>query len=128
MKNVFIGLLVVAAGAGVYFFVLKKKQKETKATINKEWVIGKWKASTAKDSAFNSYQYNFLKDGSVLRSVSDTVKADTLYYEWSKANELVWKEKASDSTGKIFAVIKQTSDSLQLQSTDSLVILFTKLK
>lgn len=128
MNKLFIGLLIVAAGAGVYFFVLKKKKSTTTDPINKEWVIGKWKANAANDSAFSQYRYDFLKDGNIVRSLNDSAKADTSHYEWSKNNELVWKETAADSVGKVFAVVKLTQDSLQVQAKDSSVILFTKMK
>jgi hypothetical protein len=128
MNKLFIGLLVVAAGAGVYFFILKKKEKGKEVTINKEWVIGKWKADAGKDSAFSSFRYELLKNGGIVRSLSDSAKADTLHYEWSKAKEFILKSKAADSSGKVFAVIKLTQDSLQLQSNDSSLILFTRLK
>lgn len=128
MKNVFIGLLIVAAGTGVFFLVRKKKDKPATNEINKEWVVGKWKADAGKDSAFSRYSYDFLKDGNIVRSLNDSAQADTSHYEWNKNNELVWKEGLSDSTSKVFAVIKLTLDSLQVQSKDSAIILFTKLK
>lgn len=128
MKNVFIGLLIVAAGTGIFFLLRKKKGKSTANEINKEWIVGKWKADAGKDSAFSLYRYDFTKDGNILRSLSDSAKADTSHYEWNKANELVWKEKANDSTGEFFSIIKLTKDSLQIQSKDSATILFTKLK
>lgn len=126
MNKLFIGLLIVAAGAGV-FFVLRKKKNTTTYSINKEWIIGKWKAGDKKDSAFSQYSYDFLKDGNIIRSLNDSAKADTSHYEWKK-NELIWKETAGDSTGKVFSVLKLTQDSLQLQSKDSLQILFIRTK
>mgnify|MGYP001558768155 CR=1 FL=1 len=128
MNKLFIGLLIVVAGAGVFFVLRKKKNNSTTTKINKEWIIGKWKADAGKDSAFILYSYDFLKDGNIVRSLNDSVKADTSQYEWSKRNELVWKETAGDSTGKIFSVLKLTQDSLQVQSGDSSMILFVKLK
>ncbi len=128
MKNVLIGLLIVAAGTGIFFLLRKKKDNPIVNEINKEWIVGKWKADAGKDSAFSQYSYDFLKDGNILRSLSDSVKTDTSHYEWNKANELVWKEKSGDSTSKTFSVIKLTKDSLQIQSKDSATILFTKLK
>lgn len=128
MNKLFIGLLIVAAGTGVFFFLRTKKNTSTSNEIKKEWILGKWKADAGKDSAFSSYNYDFLKDGSILRSLNDSAKADTSHYEWDKNNELLWKENASDSAGKIFSVIKLTLDSLQVQSKDSVKILFTKLK
>ena len=128
MNKLFIGLLIVAAGAGTFFLLRKKKNTTTTNDIKKEWIIGKWKADAGKDSAFSMYHYDFLKDGNIVRSLNDSAKADTSHYEWKKANELVWKEKPGDSTGKIFSVLKLTQDSLQVQSKDSVIILFTKLK
>jgi hypothetical protein len=128
MNKLFIGLLIVAAGAGAFFLLRKKKENTKTNAINKEWIIGKWKADAGKDSAFSMFSYNFLKEGNIIRSVSDTVKADTLHYEWGKANEIIWKQKTTDSVGKTFEVIRLTQDSLQIQSKDSATILFTKLK
>jgi hypothetical protein len=130
MKKLFIGLLVVAAGGAAFFLLNKKKNTTEVATINKELIIGKWKtdAVMANDSGFNKYSYNFQKEGTVLRSLNDSVKSDTTHYEWSKASELVWKEKAGDSTGKTYSVVKLTQDSLQVQSKDSSTVLFIKVK
>ncbi|NOT51207.1 MAG: hypothetical protein HOP10_08010 [Chitinophagaceae bacterium] len=129
MNKLFIGLLIVAAGAGVYFFVLKKKNDNPATQIKKEWIIGKWKAEAANDSAFSRYHYDFTKEGNIVRSLNDSAAvADTSHYEWNNKSELVWKETAVDSSGKVFAVVKLTEDSLQVRSKDSVVILFTKMK
>ena len=128
MNKLFIGLLIVAAGAGVFFLLRKKKNATTTHDIQKEWIIGKWKADAGKDSVLSSYSYDFLKDGNIVRSLNDSAKADTSHYEWGKNNELVWKEKLSDSTGKILSVLKLTQDSLQLQAADSSIVLFIKVK
>ncbi|HMK25227.1 MAG TPA: hypothetical protein VK483_04290 [Chitinophagaceae bacterium] len=128
MNKLFIGLLIVAAGAGTFFLLRKKNNTTTTNDIKKEWIVGKWKADAGKDSAFRSYNYDFLKDGNVIRSLNDSAKADTSHYEWNKKNELIWKKNAGDSTGRIFSVLKLTQDSLQVQSKDSTTILFTKLK
>ena len=131
MNKLFIGLLIVAAGAGVFFLLSKKKNETAIAAINKELIIGKWKTASSypeKDTAQPIYQYNFLKDGNIVKSLNDSAKADTSHYQWSKTDELVWKERVSDSTGNIYAVVKLTSDSLQVQTKDSSTILFTKVK
>lgn len=128
MNKLFIGLLIVAAGAGIFFVLRKKKSTSTTTKINKEWIIGKWNADAGKDSAFSQYRYDFLNDGNIVRSLNDSAKADTAHYEWNKKNELLWKEKAGDSTGKIFSVLKLTQDNLQVQSQDSATILFVKMK
>lgn len=144
MNKLFIGLLIVAAGAGAFFLLSKKKNTTETAKINKELIIGKWKtdAVMANDSAFNKYSYDFQKEGTVIRSLNDSVKADTSHYKWSKANKLVWsewtlpvspsgpseKENTSDSTDKIYSIVKLTRDSLQIQSQDSTTVIFTKTK
>ena len=132
MNKLFIGLLIIAAGAGVFF--LLRKKSTTNGTLNeikKEWILGKWKTESyqpAKDSAQPLYRYEFLKDGNLLWSLSDSAKADSLHYEWSKNNELVWNEKASDSAGNVFAVLHLGQDTLQVKGKDSVTILFTRFK
>ena len=131
MNKLLIGLLIVAAGAGAFFYFNQRTcNKPPQDSLTKEWIVGKWKSDAvmANDSNFSKYQFNFQKDGNVIRSLNDTVKADTLHYEWNKANELVWKEKASDSNGKIYLVTKLTPDSLQVHTADSSIVLFTRIK
>ena len=130
MNKLFIGLLIIAAGAGTFILLRKKKNNEFSNDIKKEWIVGKWKTNAVltNDPNFSKSQFDFQKDGKVIRSLNDSVKADTSHYEWNKANQLVWKEKLSDSTGKIYVVVKLTQDSLQFQSADSSTVLFTKVK
>lgn len=128
MNKLIIGLLVAAAGTGIFFLLRNKKHSDPENKINKEWIIGQWKADAGKDSVFSSYKYDFLKEGTIIRSANDSVKADTLRYEWNKTNALTWKENDGDSAGKMYTILKLTTDSLQLQSADSAVILFTRIK
>jgi hypothetical protein len=129
MNKLIIGLLIVAAGTGVFFLLRKKKDTTVTNGLNKEWIVGKWKQNAGTtDTSFSNYQFDFQKDGHVIRSLNDSVTADTTHYEWNKANDLVWMEKHGDSTGKTYAVLKLTPDSLQVQSADSSTMLFTKLK
>lgn len=134
MKNVFIGLLIIAAGTGVYFFLIKKKNTGTEQAnaINKELLAGKWKTVSYQpvvDSLQPLYGYDFQKDGIALRSASDTVKADTTHYSWNKENELVIKANAADTAGVAYVVQKLSADTLQVQSkTDKVIILLTKAK
>ena len=128
MNKLFIGLLIVAAGAAALFYFNRRTcNKPAQDSLTKEWIVGKWKADAGKDSVFSSYSYDFLKDGNIVRSLNDSVKADTSHYEWNKKNELVWKENAADSTGKILSVLKLTQDSLQVQAADSSTVLFIKV-
>jgi hypothetical protein len=130
MKKLLIGLLVVAAGTGIFFFACKQKDKPVTQELKKEMIIGQWttQSTPGNDSSFNQYRYEFQKEGQLVKSLNDSVKADTAHYEWNKDNELVWKENATDSAGKNFTVLKLTADSLQVQGKDSVTILFTKLK
>jgi hypothetical protein len=130
MNKLFIGLLIVAAGTGAFFF-FRNKNKTTASDITKEWIVGKWKNEPAKplmDSARLSYQYEFDTTGRVIRTLNDSVKADTTHYSWTKKNELTWKDRITDSTEKVYSVIKLTQDSLQLRSPDSITFLFTRVK
>ena len=129
MKKLFIGLLLVAAGTGAfYYFNQKTCSKSPQDSLNKELIIGKWKtdAVIANDSAFNKLHYNFEKEGLLI--ISDSIEADSTHYEWSKTNNLVWKDKATDSSGVSYTVLTLTTDSLRVQSKDSNIILFTKVK
>ena len=130
MNKLFIGLLIVAAGAGAFFLLRQKKSNNSTTKINKEWIIGQWKTenSIPGDSAFHLFRYDFLKEGHIVRFLNDSSTADTIHYEWKKNNELRWSGNALDTTIKEFAVIKLSIDSLQLQTKDSAVILFTKIK
>ena len=84
---------------------------------------------SAFDSNFNKYHYDFKTDGTVLKSLSDSVNADTSRYEWTKNNELIWKENPNDTTNALFIVTKLNSDSLLLvKSKDSSIFYFSKLK
>ncbi|MBL7745872.1 MAG: hypothetical protein JNM19_00470 [Chitinophagaceae bacterium] len=119
MKKLLIGLLVIAAGAGAFFLLNKKKNTAETTSVNKELILGKWKPLSKEpeaDTIQPMYQFDFQKNGLAMRSVSDTVKADSVYYEWNKAGELVVKEKVTDSAGVAYVVVKLTADSLQVQS------------
>lgn len=132
MNKLFIGLLIVAAGAGIfYYFNQRTCNKPPQDSISKDLLVGKWKAvpeQPARDSAQPIYQYEFQQAGTVLRSLQNSAIANTLHYEWRNSNELVWKETTADSAGKIYTVVLLTKDSLQLQFKDSITDLFIKAK
>ena len=145
MKKIFIGLLIIAAGAVIFFLLQKKDKLITSNNIQKEWIIGKWKLGSIilpKDSNDNfvagiigiiepdlrKYQYEFKKDGAISFWLEDSLTKDSSRYEWNKAGQLVWKEHPADTSGDVFKVSIPVKDSLVLQSSDSVVLLFTKLK
>ena len=136
MNKLLIGLLIIAAGAGTFLYLRNKKKETVSNEFKKELIIGKWKTNDVltNDSNFNKFQFNFQQNGTIIRSLNDSAKADTFQFEWNKANELVWaelipteKEKPIDSIGKIYKVIKLTADSFQVKAADSSIILFTKV-
>ena len=136
MNKLLIGLLIISAGAGTFLYLRNKKKETVPNEFEKELIIGKWKTNDVltNDSNFNKFQFNFQQNGTIIRSLNDSAKADTIHFEWNKANELVWaeliptdKEKSIDSIGKIYKVIKLTADSFQVKAADSSTILFTKV-
>jgi hypothetical protein len=115
----------------VYFFVIKKKKEEAVTGINKEWIIGKWKTATPKntaDLAKSSFDYDFQKEGIALCSIVDTLPVDTLHYTWKDTGGLLLREKATDTTGIVLAISRLTQDSLEVKGDDNKIILFTRVK
>jgi len=147
MKKTFIGLLLVAAAvAGVYYFLLMKKNN-TPAAINKELAIGKWKIDSlvaqkdstkdglalllfAMDSTARNHIYDFQTNGRVLVSLpsDSSAKKDTSSFAWGKENELLWKEKYTDSTAESMKVIKLDKEIFIIQSEYSTLVYFRKVK
>ncbi|MFI5132112.1 MAG: hypothetical protein ACHQFX_19060 [Chitinophagales bacterium] len=145
MKKLFIGLLIIAAGAGAYFF-LQKKKSATTDKLDKELLVGKWKMDSLNlsprdsatafvlglmspgDSTLSKSQFDFQEGGTFLQTHSDPLQNDTSYYEWSKKNKLLIKESIKDSTGEVYFVNILNIDSLILQSKDSTVFVLTKIK
>ncbi|MEI9807742.1 MAG: hypothetical protein WDO16_07625 [Bacteroidota bacterium] len=142
MKKIFIGLLIIAAGVGVYYFLQTQKTPAANS-IQKELVTGKWRLSSLDvktkdssayflsllsviDSNLTRYQYDFKEDGYVFKSLGDTVSTDTSQYKWTAGNELAWKESATDSAGEIFTVTRLSADSLIMQAKDSAIFVFTR--
>lgn len=132
MNKLIIGLLIVAAGAGAFFYFNQRTcNKPAQDSLTKEWIVGKWKTVSYQpvtDSVQPMYLYDFQKEGLVVRSINDSAKADTSHYEWSKINELVFKENVVDSIVQTFTVLKLTQDSLQVKSQNNFEIHFTRLK
>ena len=147
MKKIIIGLLfIAAAGTGVYYFLNEKKNTTATNSIKKEKLIGKWKIDSlvamndstrdglalllfAIDSTARNQVYDFRESGQVLVSLlSDSVsKKDTSSYVWNKENEMLWKEKYTDSTAETMTVIKLDKKDFILQSKDSTLVYFKKI-
>jgi len=145
MNKLIIGLLVIAAGAGV-FFILRNKKTGTRQTDQKESLIGKWKLDSldvktkdsstwymssmqAFDSNFGKYHYDFRPDGNIFISLPDSAKSDTSGYEWRNNGELLIKEMPNDSTSELYLVSKLNNNNFHLiKANDSTIFYFSKLK
>lgn len=130
MKKTFIGLLIIAAtGAGIFLYLQKKSNPITTTEIRKELLIGKWQVESfqpVRDSLQSKFRCDISADGIFLWSDGDSLKTDSLHYEWKNKNELVVKE--NDSTSITYVITRLTADSLQWQTPDSVQTLLTKLK
>lgn len=130
MKKLIIGLLLVAAGTGVFFFLRNKKDTDKPGNKeNSELLIGKWETiiQQENDSSIIHYKYEFQKNGNIIRTLNDSTKTDSLIYEWDKAGDLLIKSNAADTITKVYKVIFNGSDSLIVKN-DSTNMLFIKLK
>jgi hypothetical protein len=145
MKSIIMAVLLIAAvGTGVYFLFLNKKKNVLAGNeIQKELIIGTWKLDslsqskdapkligglvTIADTNLANYSYQFKQDGKILRLLRDSVQKDTSTYEWTKEQQLVFKQQ-DDSTGTKFIVSKLNQDSLVLLSKDSSIAYFTRFK
>lgn len=132
MNKLLVALLIVVAAAGAFFYFNQRSgNKPQQDLITKEWIVGKWKTVSYQpvtDTVQPMYQYDFQKEGIVLRSTSDSAKADSSQYAWNKNNDLVIKKHPVDSVQQTFTVVKLTQDSLQVKSQNNSEILFTRLK
>lgn len=144
MKKVFIGLLLLAAGAATFFLLQKNQMPAAGTGIQQEQLIGKWKLDSLrflKDSNDNflvgimamvdphlkEYQYEFKRDGAIALSLGDSLTKDSSRYVW-REKKLSWMENPADTAGTVFTVSLLNKDSLILQSEDSVLLQFTKLK
>lgn len=144
MKKLFIGLLIIAAGAGAYYFLQMRKKTSTK-TLQKEMLTGKWKMDSLinhrGDSSVSfiatllnplyqdiaNYRYEFRPNGQVLQSLKDSLKTDTSYYEWDKTDKLLFKE-SQDAGAEPYLVSKLNAGSLVIESHDSTRFFFSRME
>lgn len=141
MKKIVLAvILLAAAGGGLYYLLQKQKLS---VNVKQEQILGKWKMdslattndSTALiialigtvDSNFMNYDYDFKKEGIVLKYLKDSVQKDTARYELTKNNQLVWKE-AGKVTADSLIVDILNKDSLVLRTKDSSTFYFKKVK
>lgn len=143
MKKIILAVILLAAAGGGIYYLLQKKKQTIITDFKQEQILGKWKMDSliqGKDSAslfvgimgivdsnLMKYDYDFRKEGVVVKFLKDSIQKDTTHYEWTKDNHLIWKEQG-DSTGQTLAVNKLNQDSLVLRTKDSTLIYFKKVK
>ena len=145
MKKIFIGLLIVAAGAAIYFLLKKTNKPLAHANTYKEQIIGKWKLDSLMlpndsssdflvgimglvDPHLKKYNYEFTKEGAISLSLGDSLTKDSLRYVWNDKDQLIWKEYPVDTTGTVFHIPTLNRDSLLLRSNDSTTLVFKRIK
>src|SRR5688572_17695644 len=100
MKKGFIGLLILAAGAAIFFLFQEKHNSITTSHIQQDLIIGKRKLDSLyslKDSSSDlmtngigfvdahliHYEYKFTKEGSIELWLKDSLTKDSRSYEWT---------------------------------------------
>jgi hypothetical protein len=143
MKKIILAVILLAAAGGGIYYLLKKKDQIVISDFKQEQILGKWKLDSLTqgkdsaslfvgimgmvDSSLMKYDYDFRKEGIVVKFLKDSIQKDTTHYEWTKDNHLIWKEQG-DSTGQTLAVNKLNQNSLVLRTKDSTLIYFRKVK
>lgn len=146
MKKILIGLLIIAAGAAIYFLLPKQQKTISNLDSQKELLIGKWKLDSLVypqkpsaddfmtsimgmvDSLYIQYQYRFDENGYIQILNKDSSTKDSSRYEWSSDHQLKWRESTPDTISYLFHVNELNKEKLVLQSNDSTRFLFSKLK
>ena len=132
MKNVFIGLLVLAAGAGVYFFLIQKqKGPEQEKGLHKEWITGQWKISPPEpggDSLLTDGQWEFRKNGEAFYQAAGQTEKDTLRFNWQQDSTLQISSRTNDKFGISFRVLRLTADTMQWEGDEQQTLQLLKLK
>lgn len=143
MKQIILAVILLAAiGGGIYYLLQKKKQNNT-FSFRQEQILGKWKMDSLAtkndssallvaligtlDSNFMNYDYDFRKEGIVVKYLKDSSQKDTARYEMTKNNQIVWKEPGNP-TGDSLVVNVLNKDSLVLRTKDSITFYFKKVK
>jgi hypothetical protein len=145
MKKIFIGLLIVAAGAAIFFLLKKTNKPVITSHIQQQQIIGKWKLDSLMlpndstsdflvdimglvDPHLKKYEYEFTKDGAISLSLDDSLTKDSLRYVWNDKGQLLWKEYPIDTVGTVFDIPTLNQDSLLLRSDDSTTLVFKRIK
>jgi hypothetical protein len=143
MKKLLIGLLIIAAAAGAFFYLRNEKKPLTNGELAKEQLTGTWKLESITspndsiagmialismiNSTASNYHCEFTPGGTIIRKVNNSATTDTSLYEW-KGDQLAVKENRLDTIPELFTVLTLNKDSLYFRSQDSILMLFSKSK
>lgn len=140
MKKLILAVILVTAVGGAAYYLLQKKKQNAVINFHQEQIIGRWKVDSVTngkdsleffadkpDSNRLNYEYDFRKEGVVIKFLKDSVLKDTIQYQWTKDKHLFWKAK-DDSTAQSLVITMLNKDSLVLQTKDSATIYFKKAK
>lgn len=143
MKKIILAVILVAATGGITYYLFQNKKQTVISDFQQAQILGKWRMEFLKegkdsasllvgiigmlDSNLMKYDYDFRKEGMVIKFLKDSVRKDTTNYEWTKENCIIWKEPG-DSTGESLMVNVLNRDSLVVTTRDSTTIYFKKIK
>ncbi len=141
MKKLFIGLLILAAGTGMYFFVTNKTRISEELNY-KTLIVGKWKLdsinyredsirnglSAGLDSLAMQYTYELKENGTTRMFSGDSLMQESSVYEWKKDRQLVWKDSPADTSGTTLTVLQLDKNKLIVLTNDSSRLVFNKLR
>lgn len=141
MKKIILAVILLAAAGGGIYYLLKKQNSTTE--FKQEQILGKWKMDSLAtksdssalwlaligtlDSNLMNYDYDFRKEGIVVKYLNDSVQKDTARYEWTKDKNLVWSEMG-DRSGDSLTIDVLNKHSLVLRTKDSTSFYFKKVK
>jgi hypothetical protein len=142
-KTLLIALPLAVTGFLCFYLLNSCGNHDAAATIDKTELTGTWKLEkvtgpkdsadfslakllTANDSEAFRYRYDFNKEGLIQISLPDSVKKDTVYYQWQNEKQLGYKDNEKDSVSDVFTVNVLTKDSMILQTKDSSLMIFSK--
>jgi len=138
MKKVFIVLLIVAIGAGVYFYFSRKPKAST--SNSKELIVGEWRVDSLQvpndDTIFDFEKiglsskaiFKFDTTGLVVRQQFDSTIADTSFYRFVENNQMVWSHMPKDSLTKPMHIVNLSAGKLTLQCYDNSRAVLTKVE
>lgn len=142
MKQLFIGLLIVAAGAGAYYF-LQSKNNHITSSVEQHLLTGRWKIDSVqlpprdsasfpasmlfRDSSLRKSIFEFQKTGAIIQTTPGSTLTDSAYYTWKGSDQLLIKQTASDSSSETFFVNRLNADSLIIQGQDSVLFVLRRL-